>query len=241
MLALNLRMAQRTPYPIRFVSVFLCAASLALGCSKQEAKPEPEPKSKVQPSEREKPQAKPAEARPEALQAALGSAVGTFDIDPVHSSVVFAVQHLGAGYVYGIFNKVTGKYTIAEDPSKGSVEVEIDVSSVFTGDKKRDDHLRSPDFFNTEQFPKIKFKSRKINTIADKLEVNGELEMHGVTKPLTLRLEHTGAGTNPMNKQQLTGFRGTTKIKRSDFDMKNVLGPAGDEIELTIAIEGGKQ
>ena len=233
----------KTKYHLLIAPALLTAASFALGgCSKEQAKPEAERAVEAPVSDKAAEKSKETKPATQAIsQDKLAEVAGTYEIDPVHSAAVFAVQHFGAGYVYGMLPKVTGKYVLEGDLDKGSVQIEIDTQSVFTADKKRDDHLKSPDFFNAKQFPKIEFKSRQIKAAESKIEVSGDLTLHGVTKPLTLELEYTGSGTNPMSKASLTGFRGTASIKRSDFDMKTMIGPAGDKIDLIVAIEGIKQ
>jgi polyisoprenoid-binding protein YceI len=166
-----------------------------------------------------------------------------FAIDNAHTSVIFGVSHLGYSITYGRFNKLSGAFTLdAKGPEASTFQVAIDVASIDTNDAKRDDHLRGPDFFNAGEFPVISFKSTKIapkkTETGISLEVTGDLTMHGVTKPVTLELQKLGEGPGPGGNDFRTGFSGQAKIKRSDFGMTNMVGPVGDEVAITISIEG---
>ena len=173
----------------------------------------------------------------------LASAAGKYKIDSVHSAVNFKIKHMNVSHTLGRFNKVKGGLNIAADLGASSVNIEVDAASVYTADKKRDEHLKGPDFLNTAQFPAIKFASKKIVASGDnRYAVTGDLTLHGVTKSVTAEFEHVGSGPNMMDKKIfLTGFTGTLTLKRTDFGMTNMVGPAGDDIELTIAIEAMRQ
>ncbi|CUU07929.1 MAG: YceI family protein [Fimbriimonadales bacterium] len=167
----------------------------------------------------------------------------TYRIDPVHSTVIFRVKHMNTAFVYGRFNQFSGTLVVDEkNPERSSVQFEIDLNSVDTGNAQRDDHLRSPDFFNTRQFPKATFKStrvRKINNTT--VEVQGNLTLRGVTKPLTVRVTFTGKGRNPRG-QEIIGFETTFTIKRSEFGINYGLnGGLSDEVRLTVSVEAIRQ
>ncbi|MEZ4222751.1 MAG: YceI family protein [Polyangiaceae bacterium] len=223
-------------------SLFLVLSLGALGltaCDKQDA---PKPEATPQPAKTEaKPTEKPAEKPADKPAGATAELKGSYKLDTAHSVVVFSAKHAGLSWTYGSFNKVDGKITIDEDLAKSSVELDIDANSLFTAVKKRDDHLKGPDFFNTKQFPNITFKSKEIKADGDNYSVTGDLTLHGVTKPVTLTMNHVGHGDFPMDKSFRAGFEGTTTIKRSEFDMKNMLEAASDEVRLTIAIEAIRQ
>ena len=162
----------------------------------------------------------------------------TYDIDPVHSSVVFRVSHFNVSKVYGRFNEITGKIQFDEsNPTAGSVELTIKAASVDTHDDRRDKHLRSPDFLNAAQFPVITFKSKQIEKAGDKFQITGDLTLLGTTKSITIEVEHTGSGKHPRGGQALVGFELNVPLKRSDYGMNFMVGPLGDEIDLYIAIE----
>jgi polyisoprenoid-binding protein YceI len=167
----------------------------------------------------------------------------TYQVDPVHSFVLFRVKHMNTAYAYGRFNSFSGTIVVNEqDPSKSSVEFEIDANSIDTGNSQRDDHLRSPDFFNVRQYPKITFKSTSIRRInANTFEVKGNLTMRGTTRPLTVRVTYVGKGRNPRG-QEIIGFETTFTIKRSEFGVSYGLnGGLSDEVRVTIAVEAVRQ
>jgi polyisoprenoid-binding protein YceI len=158
-------------------------------------------------------------------------------IDPVHSSVVFRIQHAGASWFYGSFGRIRGTFTLdPKEPAAGTIAVEIEAASVSTHDQKRDDHLRSPDFFDAKQYPKIAFTSTKIAADGDALAVTGELELLGKKRPVTMRVEKTGEGE--MQGQKRVGYEATFTIKRSDFGMDYGLAKKalGDEVRITAGI-----
>ena len=177
------------------------------------------------------------------LVAGAPAAAATYQIDTVHSSVVFKAKHLGASNFYGRFNDVTGSIDFdAASPAAGKVKLDIKAESVDTNNEQRDNHLRSPDFFDAKQFPAISFQSTKVaKATDDALDVTGNLTLHGVTKPVTLRVVKTGAGKHPRSGKDLIGFETKTTIKRSDFGMQFMQGPLSDEIEVIISVEAAVQ
>ncbi len=167
----------------------------------------------------------------------------TYRVDPVHSSILFRVKHMNTAYVYGRFNQFSGMLVVDEkNPERSSVQFEIDLNSVDTGNSQRDDHLRNPDFFNTRQFPKATFKSTRVRKINDTtVEVQGNLTLRGVTKPLTIRVTFTGKGRNPRG-QEIIGYETTFTIKRSEFGINYGLnGGLSDEVRVTISVEAIRQ
>ncbi|MCS7066724.1 MAG: YceI family protein [Fimbriimonadales bacterium] len=166
-----------------------------------------------------------------------------YQVDPVHSFVIFRVKHMNTAYAYGRFNSFSGTIAVDEkNPANSSVEFEIDANSVDTGNDRRDDHLRSPDFFNTRQHPKISFKSTSVRKLNDTtFEVKGNLTMRGITRPLTVRVTYVGKGRNPRG-QEIIGFETTFTIKRSEFGVNYGLnGGLADDVRVTIAIEAIRQ
>lgn len=167
----------------------------------------------------------------------------TYQVDPVHSFVIFRVKHMNTAYAYGRFNSFRGTIVVDErNPANSSVEFEIDVNSVDTGNNQRDDHLRGPDFFNGRQYPNITFRStsvRKINNTT--LEVKGNLTIRGTTRPLTVRVTYVGKGRNPRG-QEIIGFETTFTIKRSQFGVSYGLnGGLADDVRVTVAVEAIRQ
>ena len=151
-------------------------------------------------------------------------AAESYTIDPLHTFPNFTISHLGFSTMHGRFGKTSGKLTIDEAKHNGSVEVVIDAASVDTGFIKRDDHLRSPDFLNANEFPEITYKSTKVTINPDSSAVvEGNLTISGVAKPVSLNVKRMHCGINPMDpkkEQYRCGFDAETTIKRSDFGVK---------------------
>lgn len=167
------------------------------------------------------------------------AATTAYKVDPAHSFVIFRIKHMDVGHVYGRFNEPNGEIKIDDaDPAKSSFTLELATQKVDTGITKRDDHLRSPDFFNAKQFPTIKFVSKEVKKSDKGYEVVGDLTLHGVTKSVTVNMEQTGQGA--MGPRQIIGFETTVDLKRSDFGMKTMIGPAADDVRLIISLEAGK-
>ena len=164
---------------------------------------------------------------------------GTWQIDPNHSSAQFAVKHLGVSTVRGAFTKVSGSATYdAADPSKNTVEVSIDASSVDTRVQMRDNDLRSPNFLDVQKYPTITFKSKQAKAAgAGKLQIVGDLTIHGVTKEVVLEVDGPSAQIKDPWGNQRIGASATTKINRNDFGVKGLPGVVGDDISITIDTE----
>src|SRR5262245_16340109 len=165
-----------------------------------------------------------------------------YDVDPVHSFVFFKIKHLGVGYVWGRINGPTGAILLDEaTPSGSSVSVDLKADNVDTGVEKRDQHLKSPDFFNAKQFPTISFKSKSVKKSGDSgFEVTGDFTLLGVSKEITITLNHVGTGKDPMGNIR-TGFDGSLTVKRSDYGMKQMLDMASDDVLITLSIEGTRK
>ncbi len=163
-----------------------------------------------------------------------------YQIDPGHTYPNFSVSHLGFSTMYGQFGKTTGTMEYDASSGKGSVNITIDAASIYTGHKKRDKHLRSPDFFNVVEFPEITFKSTSAKLSGGNGTVEGDLTIMGVTKPVVLNVSKIRCGKHPFNPKltEVCGFDATTKIKRTDFGMKYGMPAIGDEISIVIGIEG---
>jgi polyisoprenoid-binding protein YceI len=163
----------------------------------------------------------------------------THQVDPVHSTMVFKVKHLGTSNFYGRFNDISGNFVFDPgEPKKSSVAIEVKAESIDTNNAKRDQHLKGPDFFAVKQFPAIAFKSADVKKSPDgSFEVKGQLTLHGVTKDLTLKVEQTGSGKDPFGAGKRTGFETTFKVKRSDFGMKFMPEAIGDEIDVIVSLE----
>jgi len=178
-----------------------------------------------------------------ALLAAPSAFAAQYTIDPAHSSANFQVKHMMVSKVNGHFKTVSGTINYDEkEPEKTTIEAEIDAASVDTGDAKRDGHLKSPDFFDTANHPKINFKSTSVKAAGPgKFQVAGDLTMHGVTKPVTLEVE--GFDNEVANKR---GATATTTINRKEFGVawNKALDKGGvalsEDVKITLEIEANK-
>jgi polyisoprenoid-binding protein YceI len=157
-----------------------------------------------------------------------------YQIDPHHASFIFKIKHMGLSYVYGTFNDVAGNFTTDDKPSFNII---VKTASVDTHIAKRDEHLRSPDFFNANQFPVTTFKSTAVTATGDDLAVTGDLALHGVTRSITFTVHKVGEGKDPWGGYR-TGYSTEFQIKRSDFGMTNMLEMISDEVVLMISFEG---
>lgn len=176
-----------------------------------------------------------------AVLAAGPLAAADYKIDGGHAAAIFRVKHMNASYSYGRFNAIGGKIVYdAANPTAGSVEIEIKADSVDTDNEKRDAHLKSPDFLNAKQFPVLTFKSKEIKKAGEAFEVTGDFTLHGVTKPVVAKVVHTGTGKHPKGTE-LIGFETTFSIKRSDYGMSYGLEGIGDEVQITLSVEAGKE
>ncbi|HEY2428900.1 MAG TPA: YceI family protein [Acidimicrobiales bacterium] len=166
-------------------------------------------------------------------------AAGTYAFDPAHTHVGFNVRHMMVAKVRGYFAAPAGTFTVAEDPTQSSVQVELDWSTVETGDPKRDAHLRSPDFFNVEKFPTISYRSTGVRHVkGDNWVLDGELTVQDITRPVALELEVNGVGRDPYGNVKV-GFSATTKINREDFGLtyNAVLETGGVMVGKDVTIE----
>jgi polyisoprenoid-binding protein YceI len=172
--------------------------------------------------------------------AAVVLADGEWNIDSVHSSIIFRILHQNAAYFYGRFNDVGG--TISWDdasPTASSFNVEIKTASVDSKNPGRDKHLKSASFFNTEQFPTATFKSNSVKAAGEnKVEVTGDFTLNGVTKPLTATVEKTGQGKG--QRGEVIGFESVFTLKRSDFGITFMPGGLGDEVKIFASFEADR-
>jgi polyisoprenoid-binding protein YceI len=171
-----------------------------------------------------------------ALLSAQVFAQTTWKVDPLHAKLTFSITHLGISDVAGLFKKFdvtisTGK----PDFSDAVFELSAEVATISTEVQMRDDDLRSPNFFETEKYPAMTFKSTSINKISkDKYKLAGNLTLHGITKPVTMDLWFRGTAENPMNKITSAGFQLTGSLKRSDFGIGPKFPPPfiGDKVSI---------
>jgi len=178
------------------------------------------------------------------LSVAAMAQTSNWDIDPMHSTAQFTVRHMGISNVQGDFTKVTGSGTLNEkDITQSQVQATIDVSTVDTRVADRDKDLKSPNFFDVEKYPTMEFKSTKIVKNGDKLQVTGDLTLHGTTKSVTLDVDGPTPETKDPWGNTRRGLSGTTTINRQDFGLKwnNRLGTGeavvGDIVKIQIDVE----
>ena len=181
---------------------------------------------------------------PEATTTKSALPVGTWNVDPIHSSVEFHVKHLGIATVKGQFNEFAGTLEVGPDGSRAYGTVKV--TSVDTREPQRDDHLRSPDFFDAERYPEITFQSTAIRPLdEDTFEIEGDLSIHGVTRSLTLNAEVEGTETDPQGNPRV-GLSASAQISRSDYEMKfnMALGSGnvvvGDKVKVLLEISAVK-
>jgi polyisoprenoid-binding protein YceI len=176
------------------------------------------------------------------VQPVIGRA--TWAIDPVHSSVEFAVRHLMITTVKGRFADVQGTVVLDDArPSGSSAEITIQASSIDTREPQRDAHLKSADFFDAEKFPTLTFRSTSVRDWQDEgFTLVGDLTIHGVTREVALDVTSEGRTRDPWGGER-TGFTATTKIKRSDFGLtwNQLLETGGlavsDEVKISLDIQ----
>jgi polyisoprenoid-binding protein YceI len=165
--------------------------------------------------------------------AANARAADTYKIDPAHTSVGFTISHLVISEVSGRFNDVAGEIRLDKDAITGA-KATIQVKSIDTAIQKRDDHLRSPDFFDAEKYPTITFESTRV----ENGRVSGKFTMHGVTKEITLPVTVKGPIQDPWGNQRLAVSAETT-LNRTDYGMKSFPG-VGDDVKIKIVVEATK-
>ena len=172
---------------------------------------------------------------------------GTWAVDAAHSSVEFAVKHMGIANVRGKFTEFEGTLEVGEDLASSSARGTVKAASITTNEEQRDAHLRSPDFFNVEEYPEITFASKQIDAIDEESShIVGALTMHGVTRDVRLKAVVQGTDIDPWGNERV-GLEVVGVLKRSDFDMKfnqalgsgNVL--VGDNVKMALEISAVKQ
>jgi len=177
-----------------------------------------------------------------ALSGALQAADYVIDKEGQHASINFKISHLGYSWVYGRFNDFSGNFSWdADKPESSAVNVSINTDSVDSNHAERDKHLRSDDFLNVAEHPTATFESTGVEmTGDDTANVTGNLTLNGVTKPVVLDAKFIGEGDDPWGGYR-AGFSGTTTLTLKDFDISRDLGPAAQDVELIITVEGVRQ
>jgi polyisoprenoid-binding protein YceI len=170
-----------------------------------------------------------------------GFTVGTWTIDAAHSDVSFTVRHMMVAKVRGHFRAFSGQIVTTEDPLVSSVSATIDLASLDTGNEQRDAHIRSADFLDVAAHPTMTYRSTCLRQEGDGWVVDGELSLHGVTRPVPLALEVNGFVTDPYGARR-AGFTATTEISRRDFGIDISIPMdggvvVGDRIQIALEIE----
>ncbi|MDA1194148.1 MAG: YceI family protein [Planctomycetota bacterium] len=162
-----------------------------------------------------------------------------YKVDKGHSALLFKIKHLGVSYTHGRFNDFTGFFTVDDANLKNAkIEIDIAASSIDSNDKERDDHLRGKDYFNCEEHPSIAFESTSIALASEGVyRVTGNFTLLGKTNEVTFRMTKIGEGSDPWGGHRL-GYEGQLVIKRSDYGMTTMLKGIGDEVYITLGIEG---
>lgn len=183
-----------------------------------------------------------------ALPLAAAAAPESYTLDPYHTFAHFEVNHLGFSNMRGRFDKSSGKFTLDKAAKTGSLDLAVETASITTGDndkgarpRARDEHLRSPDFFNVVEFPRMTYKTTAVKFNGDNpATIEGNVTLLGVTKPLSLHVDNWKCGANPMSKKEMCGGNASGTLKRSDFGMKYGLPAVGDDLKLFMEFEGYK-
>lgn len=164
------------------------------------------------------------------------------DVKGAHAFVQFKIKHLGYSWLTGRFNTFDGEFSYDEkNPAAAKVRVEIDTASVDSNHAERDKHLRSKDFLEVKKFPKASFVSTAFKELGEgKAELTGDLTLHGVTKSITIMVNHVGAGKDPWGGYR-RGFDGSVTLTLKDFGIERDLGPASAQVEMYLGIEGIRQ
>lgn len=183
-----------------------------------------------------------------ALPVAASAAPESYTLDPYHTYAHFEVSHFGFSNMRGRFDKTSGKFTLDKAAKAGTLDLAVETASISTGDNEkggrpraRDEHLRSADFFNVAEFPRMTYKATSVKFSGDNpASIEGSLTLLGVTKPVSLHVDNWKCGPNPFTKKEMCGGNASGAIKRSDFGMKYALPAVGDELKLWMEFEGQK-
>lgn len=183
------------------------------------------------------------QAAPAAASVPAASNSRSWKVDDVHSMAMFRVQHIGAGMFWGRFDDVSGTVTTTgAGPDSLSFDISIDPASISSGNDKLNGHLKSPDFFSVKEFPSMTFKSTSAKRGADGMwDVTGDLTMHGVTKPITAKVEVTGMSKG--RGGDVAGFEASFVVDRSQFGMNYGVekGAIGKDVRVIVGLEVGAE
>lgn len=164
------------------------------------------------------------------------------DKEGQHAFVTFKISHLGYSWLYGSFKDFAGSFSFdAAKPEASKVKVKLQTASLDSNHAERDKHLRSADFLNVSVHPEALFESTAVKSTGDgTADITGNLSLNGVTKPVVIAAKFIGEGKDPWGGYR-AGFEGSTRIHLKDFDIQKDLGPASQDVELIISVEGVRQ
>lgn len=173
----------------------------------------------------------PANPSPAAVQA------GAYGVEPAHTRVMFSLSHMGFSTYYGEFTGASGSLTIdPKNPRADAISVSVPTASVSTSNATLNEELKGDKWFDAAKFDTISFRSTRVIPTSDKTaDVVGELTIHGVTRPVTLKASFNAAGVNPLDKGYTVGFEVSGDIKRSDFGVSTYVPLIGDDVHLIIS------
>lgn len=168
------------------------------------------------------------------------SKADSYTFDKVHTQIFFSVSHLGFSFSTGSFTGFDGGFSFDRTkPENSAVNVTIDTGSLRLNDAKWEEHVTSEDFLNVAAFPSMTFKSTKVEKTGDNTgRITGDLTLLGVTKPVTLDVVFNKAAIHPYSKNYVAGFSAKAALNRSDFGMTYGLPGIGDEVNITLEVEG---
>jgi polyisoprenoid-binding protein YceI len=160
---------------------------------------------------------------------------GTYIIEPTHTQIAFTINHFGFNPYHGLFGGSTGSLTLDPAyPQASALTIETPIEELVTTSDKLNAHLKTADFFDTATYPTARFQSTRIEVTDQRARITGDFTLRGVTRPLVLQAEFTGAGLNPVSEKQTIAFRATTAIRRSDYGMTFIVPLVGDDVILNI-------
>lgn len=176
---------------------------------------------------------------------AAAAAPESYTFDPYHTFIHFAVDHNDFSTIWGRFDKSSGKFTIDLQAKTGHLEVSVETASVNTGDsvrgnrpRSRDEHLRSADFFNAVEFPRMVYRAGSVHFNGDvPAELRGQLTLLGVTRPMTLTVDRWKCAPHAVTKRAICGGNAVGALKRTEFGMKWGIPATGDEVKILVTFE----
>lgn len=177
-----------------------------------------------------------------AVSLSVQAAPESFTVDASHTAPYFAYSHHGLSNQNHRFDRTSGQIVLDHENKTASVDITIDATSVNTGFAMFNQHIQGADFFDTAKHPGITFKSTRVSFEGDKpVSIDGNLTIKGITRPVTLTVNHFQLKPHPMTKKDAIGANAVAKIRRSDFNMGKYAPSVSDEVTLSIAVEAMKQ